>query len=152
MMGVDYSAVLGFGYPINDTEWTPPWMEDPFHGDEQGWWLAQHEVPYDTAYNEEGEQHAIEGEVYWEARKQRLKENPLPVDFMEVGWDEEPMVVVCVKGTKAHVWSHKAKKLDVREMDMDAELLDLGPVEDFCREYNFPVDFEPGWYIGVHIS
>jgi hypothetical protein len=160
-MGVHYSAELGLGYPVNDEEWLRGLEEEEVSvlEDEEDWWIAQHEVPYIMVYDEDGGHlpgiTETDVKVYWEDRKQWLKENPLPVEFMQVGWYEDPMIVVCVKGTTSTCWTDNLKKLDVRDMDMEGDNAyeDLMLVEKFCRKYKIPVDFDaPGWYLGVRIS
>lgn len=149
-MGVSTDGQICFGALLEeDTEL--PWQD---RDDIEDWWEeVKGYRPNPQLFDEHGEYlNGVEPpkeqvDAWLKHKREWKKENPLPVELVNVCSAECPIYILAVPGTGVSASRGYPKRID----HLDLHLVpDATALIDFCRKYGISIKEQIGWYLSSY--
>lgn len=133
-MGRSTNGELWYGVVFEeDAEF--PWDVEPFDGDLEDWWRAEH--GFDHAYPREG---------WLEAQKAFDAAHPCPVETVNYCSGDYPMYGLAVKGTVTTAYRGTPKRIE----GLGISEAETQPFKDFLAKYELKPEGEAGWWLSSY--
>jgi len=156
-MGVSTDGQICYGILL-DEEVELPWGDDKYDDGIYDWWVYTvkgYEPPFEM-FDDDGEY--IGGESNWTTQQidhyfEHLwlfrKQNPLPVELVNVCSNDYPIYIIaapetCVRATRGYPLPFEPSQLDNVSLAQKEELI------KFCDDYEIEYDGEPQWYLSSY--
>jgi len=159
-MGVSTAGQINFGIPFEEG-YEFPWDCEEHDGDIDDWWLYKicgYKNPIEL-YNEKGEYFngqkptKEESDLYYDTKREFLKNHPLPVELVNYCSDKCPMYMIAIPKIGMNSSRGYPEEIDLQKLTVTKE--DKSKLIEFCEKYCKPAEdsycefskMEPKWYL-----